>query len=96
MSVCCDCCVLSVRGLCEELITRPEELYRLWCVVVCDLDTSSMRKPLPALGRRVTGGEDKDVFMAVMIAVNKSNLLRVLAEQTTNYVISKRLTIAVV
>ena len=78
MSVCCDCCVLSVRGLCEELITRPEELYRLWCVVVCDLDTSSMRKPLPALGRRVTGGgEGKEVFMAVMIAVNKSNLLRV-------------------
>ena len=23
------------RGLCDELITRPEESYRLWCVVVC-------------------------------------------------------------
>ena len=22
--------------LCDELITRPEESYRLWCVVVCD------------------------------------------------------------
>ena len=32
MSVCCECCVLSGRGLCEELITRPEESYRLWCV----------------------------------------------------------------
>ena len=32
--VCCDCCVLSGRGLCDELITRPEESYRLWCVVV--------------------------------------------------------------
>jgi len=40
MSVCCKCCVLSGRGLCDELITRPEESYRLWCVVVCDLETS--------------------------------------------------------
>ena len=31
MSVCCECCVLSGRGLCDELITRPEESYRLWC-----------------------------------------------------------------
>ena len=29
--------MLSGRGLCDELITRPEESYRLWCVVVCDL-----------------------------------------------------------
>ena len=36
--VCCDCCVLSGRGLCDELITRPEESYRQWCVVVCDLE----------------------------------------------------------
>ena len=32
MSVCCECCVLSGRGLCDELITRTEEFYRLWCV----------------------------------------------------------------
>jgi len=38
MSVCCGCCVFSVRGLCEELITRPEEFYRLWGVDVCDLE----------------------------------------------------------
>jgi len=36
--VCCECCVLTGRGLCDELITRPEESYRLWCVVVCDLE----------------------------------------------------------
>ena len=40
MFVCCECCVMSGRGLCDELITRPEESYRLWCVVVCDLETS--------------------------------------------------------
>jgi len=37
--------VLSDRGLCDELITRPEESYRLWCVVVCDLETSGMGVP---------------------------------------------------
>ena len=33
-SVCCECCVLSGRGLCFGLITRPEESYRPWCVCV--------------------------------------------------------------
>jgi len=36
---------LSGRGLCDELITRPEESYRLCCVVVCDLETSRMSAP---------------------------------------------------
>jgi len=30
---------LSGRGLCDELITRPEESYQLCCVIVCDLET---------------------------------------------------------
>jgi hypothetical protein len=47
--------VLSGRGLCDELITRPEQSYRLWCVVVCYLETSRIRRPLPALGRSATG-----------------------------------------
>jgi len=51
MFVSCECCVLSGRGLCDELITRPEESYRLWCVVLCDPETSKMRRPWPALGR---------------------------------------------
>jgi len=37
--------VLSGRGLCDELITRPEESYRLCCVVVCDLETSRIGAP---------------------------------------------------
>jgi len=37
--------VLSGRGLCDELITRPEESYGLWCVVVCDLETSRICAP---------------------------------------------------
>ena len=42
MSICCERCVLSGRGLYDELITRPEESYRLWCVVACDLETTKI------------------------------------------------------
>ena len=34
MFVSCECCVLSSRGLCDGLITRPEESYWVWCVWV--------------------------------------------------------------
>jgi hypothetical protein len=27
-------CVLSGRGLCDDLITRPDESFRLWCIIV--------------------------------------------------------------
>ena len=37
--------MLPGRGLCDELITRPEESYRLCCVVLCDLETSRMGAP---------------------------------------------------
>jgi hypothetical protein len=33
--------MLSGRGLGDGLITRPEESYRLWRVVVCDQETSN-------------------------------------------------------
>ena len=46
--------MLSGRGLCDALITRPEESYRLLCVVVCDLETSRLRRPWPTLGRSAT------------------------------------------
>jgi hypothetical protein len=49
-SVCSERCVLSGRGLCDELITPKEEFYRLWCVVLCDLETTRMRKPRPIGG----------------------------------------------
>jgi hypothetical protein len=32
MDVCsCEYCVLSGRGLCDGLVPRPEESYRVWC-----------------------------------------------------------------
>jgi hypothetical protein len=56
MSVCCECCVLSGRGLCDGLVTHPEESYRLWCV-----QRVSSRNPVtqghdPESGRSATGG----------------------------------------
>jgi hypothetical protein len=62
MDVCCECCVLSCRGFYHELITRPEESYLLWCVVVCDIETSRMRRPWPwpTLGRRATRKKNKN------------------------------------
>ena len=50
MSVCWDSCVLSVRSLCGELITRPEESYRMWCVFESDPEASWMRRPWPTGG----------------------------------------------
>ena len=47
MFVCCECCVLSGRDLCDELITRPEQFYRMWRVVVCEQETSYARRLKP-------------------------------------------------
>jgi len=41
---------LSGRGLCDELITRPEESYRLWCVVVCDLENLKNEEAMTRVG----------------------------------------------
>ena len=43
--VCCECRVLSGRGICDELITDPEESYRLCCIIMCDLETSRIGAP---------------------------------------------------
>ena len=45
MFVCCECFLLSGRGLCDGLITRPEESYRLCCVVVCNLENLMNEEP---------------------------------------------------
>jgi hypothetical protein len=63
MSVCCECCVLSGRDLCDELITRPEESYRVCSVIVCELETSWMR-PWPTGGCRTKSKQTKKYPMS--------------------------------
>jgi len=41
---------LSGRGLCDKLITHPEESYRLWCVVVCDLENLNDEEAMTRVG----------------------------------------------
>ena len=48
--------VLSYCVLCDGLITRPGESYRLWFVFVCDLETSRMRRRWPEWGLSATSG----------------------------------------
>jgi len=48
--VCCECCELAGRGLCDEPITRPEKSYRLWCVVVCDLENLKNEAAMTRVG----------------------------------------------
>jgi len=64
MFVCCECCVLSGRGLCDELITRPEESYRLWCVVVCDLENLKNEEAMTRVGSERQGGNTLTIFTA--------------------------------
>jgi len=73
--VCYECCVLSGRGFCDELITRPEESYRLWCVVLCDLQTSRVRRPWRALGRSATGKKRVCYIIRLKFpAINNNNM----------------------
>ena len=50
MSVSCECCVLSGRGLCVGPIPRLEEYYRLCYVIVCDIRTSNYEAALARVG----------------------------------------------
>jgi hypothetical protein len=46
MDVCCECFVLSGGGLCDGPIPRPEESYRLWCVLVCVIKCNNPSTPV--------------------------------------------------
>ena len=55
--------MLSGRGLCDELITRPEDSYRLCRVVVCDLENLMNEEPYPINVTELSIGDTSlDVF----------------------------------
>ena len=64
MFVCCECCVLS--GLCDGLITRPEESYRLCCFVVYDLENLKKEE---AIARHWAASAIKKVGL-IVFAIN--------------------------
>ena len=76
MFVFCECCVLSGRRLCDELITHPEESNRLWCVAVCDLEASRTRWPWPALGHSAMG--KNFIHLTTIIYASKGVYLHIL------------------
>jgi hypothetical protein len=57
--------VLSGRGLCDELITRPEESYRLLRVVVCDQETSWYEE---AIARAGLQNQRKYIIIIIIIS----------------------------
>jgi hypothetical protein len=50
MSVSCECCVLSGRGLCDGLVIRPEKSYLVWCVYCVWSWNLEMTRPRPPKG----------------------------------------------
>jgi len=55
--------VLSGRGLCDELITRPEESYRLWCVVVYDLENLENGEAMTTVGSQRHSKKKKNLIL---------------------------------
>jgi hypothetical protein len=68
--VCVVC--LTGRGLCDELITRPEESYRLWRVVVCDQETSCTKEAVAPVGLQCQ--RNKHISVRMTSQVSKSTL----------------------
>jgi len=62
--------VLSGSGLCDGPITRTEESYRLWRVVVCVLETSIIRRPLPTVGGGAFAPETNITLFKIVSAEN--------------------------
>jgi hypothetical protein len=56
------CCVLSGRVLCDELITRLEESYRQWRVVVFDPKTLSYKDAIDRAGLQSQTIKNRFIF----------------------------------
>ena len=82
-----QCTVLT----CDELTTRPEESYRLWCVVVCDQENSKMRRPWPPLGRSATENKtNKRYLITYLFTFLLTEWSTVLLEKLTGFQLVKK------
>ena len=84
--LCCECCVLWGRGLCDKLITRPEESYRMCCVVLCNPEISWKRRPWPTEGCRAKNNKQTNKHK---YSLNKRTKLLLGATITTPNVVIK-------
>ena len=66
-----ECCVLAGRGLCEELITRPEDSYILCCFLVCVKPRNFNNEEPMACVWPQRHKKKKNVFMNVLAHINK-------------------------
>ena len=62
--------MLSGRGLCDELITRPEESYRLCCVVVCDIENLKNEEAMTRVGSQRHSKKKKVVSVKHNLFIN--------------------------
>ena len=76
--------MLSGRGLCDELITRPEESYRLWCVVVRDLEYLKNEEAMTRVGSQRHRGERKPNLINRVVFRNFNGLIHLEGERITS------------
>ena len=71
--------MLSGRGLCDEMITRPEEYYRLCCVVVCDLENLKNEEAMTHSWVAVQQQKKKFFLIKIKNKIKKEEEVRVRA-----------------
>ena len=72
MTLICILCIFAVTEYSgndvrqRELITRPEESYRLWCVVVCDLEKLKNEEAMTRVGSQRHKKKKEDVRQRIV------------------------------
>ena len=76
--------MLSGRGHCDELITRPEESYRRWCVVVCDLENLKNEEAMTRVGSQRHRKKIIIIIIVILVATFTHGIYNYIPE--TNHV----------
>jgi len=69
--------VLSGRGLCDELITHPEESYRLWCVVMYDLENLKNEEAMTRVGSQRHSKKKIDLLHSLLDVRSQAEMVTV-------------------